>query len=85
MTVGAPQIASAHQANPGAPIAPETDRSSLLLAEIKNYELDPELALKALWRSEDIGGPVSFDLGRLAKQCNQNDTNTKSTDKATQE
>jgi hypothetical protein len=85
MTVALTPISSAHQANPGAPIAPETDRSSLLLAEIKNYELDPELALKALWRSEDIGGPVSFDLGRLARECNQDQTSTKSTVKANPE
>ena len=85
MTIAAPPITPAHQLNPGTPVAPEPDRSSLLLAAIKDYGLDPELALKALWRSEDIGVPVSFDLGRLAKQCNQDDTNTKSTDKATQE
>ena len=79
-----PNIATVYpnQAKSDTSIASATDRPSSLLTNIKNYELDPELALKALWRNEDIGGFVSYDLKLLARECNQDKTSTKSTVKA---
>lgn len=79
-----PNIATVYpnQAKSDTSIASATDRPSSLLTNIKSYELDPELALKALWRNEDIGGFVSYDLKLLAKECNQDKTSTKSTVKA---
>jgi hypothetical protein len=79
-----PNIATIYpnQAKSDTSIASATDRPSSLLTNIKSHELDPELALKALWRNEDIGGFVSYDLKLLARECNQDKTSTKSTVKA---
>ncbi|MFM7524546.1 MAG: hypothetical protein ACKO4M_10375, partial [Betaproteobacteria bacterium] len=56
----------AHSATPDLSAGLKTDRPSALLAEIKNHEVAPELALKALWRNDKISIPVSFGLNKLA-------------------
>ncbi|MFM7632564.1 MAG: hypothetical protein ACKO65_04285 [Betaproteobacteria bacterium] len=82
MTISNTANRPAYSATPDLSAGLKTDRPSALLAEIKNHEVAPELALKALWRNDNIGIPVSFGLNKLASECSQDETSTKSKSKS---